>query len=417
MLGKIIYKILANAAGAYTGHSLEVYTAKQVELHELKDAFAQMKLQAIKDESQEYALELRPTGLLARLGQPIKVSHPNELDPDFVPRSIANIIEHPNWAYEICVPEQVEKSVMTVMNKIAQTIADRGQGFVLDNGVTTYKSPSMVASKQEKHYLEVHEQNQIKLEWFIPAEQVPEDLLLSVFRLWEQLEPKSLPNKYNFGSKSAPPMSREFCATLAKGPGDWNAKLPCIGGYFKTAVDTRKWRTLPKQYARCHKLIFEMLADVAIDNEQMAQKVEKILIETALLTKSFFAAATLQRHDGNPNGFEGIYFRDNYFLEYSPLWLGLPVLPVWLGWYGKTYFALVKEHLLAHPEAQIVQDHHIFLKMNNLPLNLDELRSVFPALPANLLLKEEPHQAADGRILMGSRKYIPADYVPKVEED
>jgi hypothetical protein len=103
-------------------------------------------------------------------------------------------------------------------------------------------------------------------------------------------------------------------------------------------------------------------------------------------------------------------------LPYARWWVGLPALPTWLAWFGEPYRELlaeaVSDWVVPAPPSGVLA------RFGPEPMDVDELRRVFPALPPELLARRRDGSAVDAGVRIThsqSPPSQPAEVIPWIE--
>ncbi len=103
-------------------------------------------------------------------------------------------------------------------------------------------------------------------------------------------------------------------------------------------------------------------------------------------------------------------------LPYARWWVGLPALPTWLAWFGEPYRELlaeaVSDWVVPAPPSGVLA------RFGSEPMDVDELRGVFPALPPELLARRRDGSAVDAGVRIThvqSPPSAPAEVIPWIE--
>jgi len=414
---------LLNAFGKQSFESnVDVYTDRRIDVSFVERVLAAVNgLILQRSAGDPDCLHVQEIGAGGKPNPGLIIGASIELMPEFVPRPIANIMDSPGWQLFMYTMEGCHPRMAKVMEIVYQAIADEGNGFVFQtqDQKITYQSKSMRAATGERLGPDIREMPQVQLEWCIPAGKDPQDFMPEVMALWKEVEHRCMPVRYGYTEPvrfgASPDSMNRFYQFLQKNFKIivfWQSKLPIVGGHFSQAVDDSKWKVLPPRYARYHKLQCSILMSALLSEPEFLGKLDVLFQRTAMLLDAFYASAIVIRYEPWGKGSLPQHIVDNYALQYGPWWQGLPCLPVWLAWYGRSYFPYVKDALSGFPGASTVEGERIFLKIAAQPVNLDELNCIFPALPQELIIREITREVPGGGV--ASRSYESADFIPPI---
>lgn len=146
------------------------------------------------------------------------------------------------------------------------------------------------------------------------------------------------------------------------------------------------------------------------EDYSQSQKLQSFFVDLSKTLGAFYSAGYVIR---------GVFLRKKLWfgseVEASPIpkggvWLGLPVHPTWLTWYGTAYVPYVSDALKGCVTS--ASKEGIFISHGLVPLTVDDLRSVAPVIPESLQVKME----SPPRGLRDSSEYIAAGFTdPTVE--
>lgn len=404
-------------------YNVDVYTDRCIDLAFVEKLLAgRSDLVLRRAEDYHDYLHVQEKGSGGKLRPGLVIGPSSELVREFLPKSVANIIEPPVWQLFMYAMEGCHSSMARVMEVIYRAIADEGNGFVFhaQTQEIAYQSKTMRPASGQKSEPDVNEKPQLVIEWCIPSGKRIEDFMPAVMALWNEIEPRCLPVRYGvvepFRYKFSLGSVEPFCQFVKKNTSGivfWQSSLPVVGGHFSQASDDSKWKRLPSRYARYHKLSCYIHTSAFISEPELLKKIELLFQRTAMLLDAFFASVILVRYEPWSREKLPQHILDNYSLQYGPWWQGLPSLPVWQAWYGRRYFPYVKDALSSCVGASIVEGENIFLTLAEKPLSLDELHGIFPALPKELIVREVPQIVPAGAV--ASRVYESAEFIPSFD--
>ncbi|MBI5171265.1 MAG: hypothetical protein HY986_00150 [Candidatus Melainabacteria bacterium] len=267
----------------------------------------------------------------------------------------------------------------------------------------------------------------LTLQWCLPLSAEQTSLAEAFINTLKSHYPEALPLKYGkyepLTNKTGPKDFELFIRSwsdCSKSPcGDmlfFHSTYPCVSGTVCIG-DPRPNKVKLYNYIA---LNFDMGA--LRENDSKINALVELFKQVSVATNAFYAAAFVVRnvhidkqtiwHSVDTEGYELLPGRG---------WLGLPVAPTWLAWFGGAYRAELSE--LEQNPLVSVEPGGLFLKIASKPLNKDQLKKVFPKLPQQLLLKHVPKarsMALDPKNpevfaeWWSAEEFFPADYIPEL---
>ncbi|MBS1994837.1 MAG: hypothetical protein JSS86_00945 [Cyanobacteria bacterium SZAS LIN-2] len=402
---------------------VEIYTDKCIDASFLENLLSgRTDVRVHRPENDPDSLQIHELTAKGKLKPGLVVTCPAELIEDFVPRSISQVMESPKWHLTIHTMEGCAPHMSALLETMYRAAAEEGNGFAVNSATnaTIFQSKNMKPAGPQSQVLLAGEKPQIEIKWCIPGDADPENFIPAVIALWSEIEPRCLPThfgstqpyRYRAQAENMDPFFR-YIKEHKQGLVFWRSTLPVVDGYFSRAADDSKWKVLPARYARYHSITLSIHSEALTTEPELLATVETLIQRTAKLLDAFFASAILKRYEPQARGHQAQHILDNYSLTFGPWWVGLSPLPVWLAWYGRQYYPFVKDALVNCPGARTIDGQNIFLKLSDQPLNLDELKQVFPTLPQELISPEVTRSTPIGSI--ASRAYAPAQFIPPLD--
>lgn len=416
----MLRKIIREWTGAVDDDSLNfmVFVAEPVPLSWVEEFLKGRKdFQCIRDSGDREKLTVRERNLFGSYSKCLEVLGEMPVLPGAIFRSLLEAMASPRFVLNVKTVADSSERTNTLAELLARQLADRGLGVVLDCnlGQISYICPSAeppanLVSPDKKQLLEI--------EWSIGGKTKPKDFMPKVLTLWQKLEPRFLPLQYGIDGEIDCPISGnnydQLIKKLERKPKEpplavrWYGESPVQFGSFRHAEDETGYKRLPARFRPRHLLTLQIDMVPFEKEADFSAKFQEFFRQTAIEANAFFASAIVIRTGNAASGWPQ-YIVDDYSLSVGPWWEGLPSLPYWLGWYGSSYYPLVKESLASVPEAREYPEQGILLKLDDFPQNLSQLTGKFPDLPKELILVETTSQV-QGTIR--SRSYEPAMIIP-----
>lgn len=413
-------KILRELTGSvdFDSLNLRIFVSEPVSLTLVEEFFKVRKdFQCIRNAGERDKLIINERNLFGGYHKCMEVLGGMPVLPGAIGSTLLEAMASPRFLLNVSTVEDSSERTKRIAEILARQIADKGLGVVHDDnlGRVSYISPGTQAPVNPP----VKNKNQqLQIEWNISGKSRPRDFMPRVLSLWQNLEPRFLPLQYGLIGAIDSPINGSnyegFIKMLEPQPGalqcgvGWYGESPVQIGSFRHAQDESVYKSLPVRFRPSHLLTLQIDL-VAFENEaDFSAKFEELFRQTAIEVNSFFASAIVIRSGIAANGLPQ-YIVDDYSLSVGPWWEGLPSLPYWLGWYGSSYYPLLKEALTLSPFAKEFPDQGILLKLEDFPQTLNQLTGKFPELPKELLLTETTVQTPGA---IRSRTYEPALIIP-----
>jgi hypothetical protein len=204
--------------------------------------------------------------------------------------------------------------------------------------------------------------------------------------------PQVLPRRYGEGLRSRfrVESTEEFVAAWTSPHGVWwTATTPCFEGGF-----SQPWAHAAPPTERFCFLHLTLDGRASNEDQSSTERAVDLFRRTAADLAPFFAEGFVRRDLVLPQGqllTPATTFYDHPDWEVTFIgryWRGIPPAPRWLSWFGPPYATLVRSAL--PPNLILEEAGGILLRIGAQPLHLDELRPIFPSLPATLLARPYP---------------------------
>ncbi|MEO7296813.1 MAG: hypothetical protein ABIZ57_11810 [Candidatus Limnocylindria bacterium] len=244
--------------------------------------------------------------------------------------------------------------------------------------------------------------SEVELAWFtaIPRgdEAVPRRFLAAV----EQAAPEALPRRYG----DVEPLPHRFEGPTAKDEFVtrwqevaatympmlfWTATRPCFGG--TGWMSTTHHADAPKLGRPITKISLSLDGRALARDPQLTERMIGVFLDLGTSLSCVYAAGTVQRDLIVRRGRSSFDRRtESSPLPYASRWMGLPVAPTWLAWFGHPYADLVRPTVAPF----IREERHggLFVRLADEPANRDQLAGLFPALPLDLIARRKNQPAA-----------------------
>lgn len=287
----------------------------------------------------------------------VDVSPPDAAEPEDFDEELAEAVVDPRWIMEISVPMSARSETSKLARSLARHLAERSEGAAFDpqRGRLVWpaarpRTPRSRAGPRETSILE--------LSWLI-APGNWERATSALIPLLIRHAAEALPTRYG---TYEPPQSRfdrrnpEPFVAFVRGDqeksGFWYAAPPSFGGSFSAPyANELPPREDPALIAGLINASFD-LATISSD-VRWTEAVVRLFVRGAEQFVAFFAAGQVEPgwivRGNRPFATAAALQQGEYFLRRG-YWKGLPPVPVWLGWYGKSYRELVSDSLRAWSE-------------------------------------------------------------------
>ena len=316
---------------------------------------------------------------------------PFQVEYEDIPEVVASVLLAPRWSVQLSLPESSDKKDHRIALDFAKHVAEECQGTVYDPQTDVISWPKV---KRKRFVTDSNEERirLIEMKWYFPYDDKSGDIVQRFIEILKKICPEALPTRFGFfepyQGKCEHGNYDSFCAMWEKVSDaqsieddfDWVATKPCWGGcvFFPYVKPTGKPESANDRVSLC------MSFDGRALNQDERWREVIISLFTTISDKlgAFYAVGYVLRN--------AIVKRKLWFdskseesqLPRTQWWIGLPDTPMWLSWYGKSYQELVYDSIKNHPIKHF--DNGILLQMSEEPMDRDQLKGKFPALPAKL---------------------------------
>ncbi len=370
-------------------------------------------LDAIEVFGQSAGLELRVMGtfrpganaLVTRIDgsveRTIDVDGPVRVESEDLPDDLAGVVTRPAWLVEIHLPGGYDETADRWAVELAIHLAGVGDGAVFDPQADRIAWPSGVTPRSRGATEE--RIRTVDLVWYVPASLLPPDAATRWLDLVAEHFPAATPVR--FGS------FEPFQGRLAQdGPGAfaeawqaeaavesggmlfWSAKAPGLEG--SVSFPDRRGDRRPHRLGRVARVSTTVDARPLHRDPRACAAVVDLFAEVAGEFGAAYAAGCVLRDAIVRRGRVTYDARSETApLPRSRWWVGLPARPTWLAWFGHSYRALVATRL--DGTTAVARPPGLLLRCGPEPMDVDQLRRVFPDLPAELLAVRRPGSTVD----------------------
>lgn len=379
------------------------------------------------------------------------VDGPFAIEPDDLAEALMSAVLAPKWLIQISIPAVATKMDAALANRLARHLAERRDGAVYDpqtDGVIWPKG-------KRKRYKTVAKEERIRLiclSWFLPFNPAREDpnlanKLLTTFR---RFLPEAVPSRFGtfepLQGRLEPgdddPFLDEWRKTQDVEWGDtmfWKSSAPCFGGsvsFPDSRDELPEWKA-PPGGRRAIIVKTELDGRALHGDERWSEACENLFVATAKRFGAFYGGVHVERNVIANRG-NLWYAGDSESRSLGRTWwCGIGKTRTWLTWFGPPYKPLVEEvlrnpatyHDLAwlkpstwrRPDAvrgELTESSAgLSLRIGDEPMDHDQLKGLFPKLPADLLAGEKRKLANVGRTVHVEKIPIPADVIPNFQSD
>lgn len=298
----------------------------------------------------------------------------------------------PRWLLKISVPIAAPKVDFSAARALARHLADRCKGVVYDPQIGAIVWPK---GKRKRHTPPAgrYRIRLIRLKWFVS----PSESSLKTARLFLDVLRKTCPEAVplRFGTYEPfqgrleegddEPLLRIWVEESKAPYGGslyFKSRSPCFGGTvsYPDPRDVHK----PEDSGRALKLGLDFDGRALHGDIRWCEAIALLFVEMARGLRAFYAAGYVERDVIAGRGgalYDGR--SESYPMPRGRWWFGIPPAPTWLAWFGVPYR---KEVELFLPESCVTNTPEgILARFGQEPVDLDELRDVFPKLPTSLL--------------------------------
>lgn len=357
-------------------------------------------------------------------GRTIDVDGPSAVDIDDLPDDLAGVVPRARWLVDVHVPAGSDAETHPLALAMAVHLAREGDGAVFDPQDDRIAWPSGVTPRARGSAEE--RIRAIDLEWFVPTSSFPADAA----RRWVERTrtdfPACAPVRFGpyepfqgrldrDGVEGFEAMWAEQAAAATGGSFFWTAR----DGGFSGSVFFADHRiaSRPARVGSVARLSASVDARPIHRDPAQCEALVTFFASVADDFGAAFGAACVTRDVILRRGhvsFDGQ--SESGPFPYARWWVGLPALPTWLAWFGEPYRELlaeaVSDWVVPTPPSGVLA------RFGSEPMDVDELRGVFPALPPELLARRRDGSAVDAGVRIThvqSPPSAPAEVIPWIE--
>jgi hypothetical protein len=302
------------------------------------------------------------------------------------------------WLLQLHVHTNEPRNILGIAQKLACFLAEKGRGAAYDLQAGKVIYPR----KRESNYKVADGTEQIidviEVVLVLPFDAVSDDTASSLLRVLRKCCPEGVPTRFGtfepLQNKLLPGDDDSFL-NLWKAESHveygssmfWNAQQPCFGGSIFFSNRRSELPNMPDMYARFHQLRLSFDGRALKSDDRWCRTVDVLFQHLCKELGPFYAASYVYggvRAKGNTLSYTAKTIEAGMFIS-GRWWQGLPSKPTWLAWFGPQYADKVGASVMKSGKAQVLELNSIFLKMSEKPMNAEELRSTFPALPPELV--------------------------------
>ncbi len=332
----------------------------------------------------------------------IDVDGPVRAEPDDLPDDLTGVVTKPAWLVEIHLPGGYDDAADRWALDLAIHLARLGDGAVFDPQTDQVVWPSGVTPRA-RGAVEQRIRT-VELDWIVPASLLPLNAATRWLDLVAEHFPAADPVRFGsfeplqgrmdrdgrqaFASAWKAEESIEYGSTFF-----WSAKPPGVGG--SVSFPDRREDFRPHRLGRVVRLSTTLDARPLHRDPRTCDAAVDLFLAVAGKFGAAYAAGSVLRDAIMRRGRVGYDARSEVGpLPGSPWWVGLPALPTWLAWFGPPYRDLVATRLVGSTLMAPAPSACLFLRCGPEPMDVDQLRGVFPNLPQDLLAGRRPDSMA-----------------------
>jgi hypothetical protein len=319
------------------------------------------------------------------------IDGPFAIDRSDIPESINEFIPEPKWLVSISL-HPCESPYPDFAFELAKFMAVTFNGIAYDCQNEKI-FPSEIFPRKRARRNKHKRADIVEIMWLFPVKTKVTDIGNALISIICQLCPDATPTRYGdfepFQSQFSIQKVDEFLTALrmaCDGPTGighifWESKRPFWGGSLGCSPSGAR-ASIGVRY-RYLKLLCDR--NWITTNQGVSEIIQNMFVEISKKIGSFYATGYVVRNV--------IIGRKVWFdsqTEQSPfpkggVWLGLPMTPTWLTWYGIAYVPYVKKTLDGFNTSSY--DNGIFISHGITPMTADDVRHTAPNIPETLLVK------------------------------
>ena len=357
-------------------------------------------------------------------GRTIDVDGPSAVESEDLPDDLAGVVPRARWLVEVHVPAGSDAEAHAFALDLAIHLAREGDGAVFDPQTDRIAWPSGLTPRPRtstEDRIRV-----VELDWIIPASAMPAEAASRWIELTTSSFPAGAPVRFGSYEPFQGRLDRDgaegFAAAWAEqraiptgGALFWSARNGGFGGGAHFA-DPRNERR-PARLGGVCRISATVDARPLHRDPASCEALVEFVVTVAEDFGAAYAAASVTRDVILRRGRASWDGRS----ESGPLprarwWVGLPALPTWVAWFGEPYLDRVAEAV--SPWIVRERGNGALARFGLKPMDVDELRGVFPALPPELVARPRDGATLDPavrRTLAHGPPSQPAEVIPWME--
>ncbi len=325
------------------------------------------------------------------------IDGPFAIERDDLHESINAVLLAPKWCVQIHMPAQTTMKSAEVVVQLCRYLADNFQGIVYDpqgNKIIWPLGTPNYPAKPDKRI------DIVTLDFFLPFTAVTGGTSAQFLDILREYCPEAVPTRFGafepLQGKLLPDSDDSFHTEWRHqlvsdfgGMFFWKAQSPCFGGHASFLGRRESPPTVPWKLQRCQRISISFDGRCCGSDRKWCVKIITLFEQIANRLKAFYAAGFIERHViANRNSLSYDSNSESINVNRSKWWMGLPLEPTWLAWFGASYSRLLESDLKYSRYARVAESGEILLCMSDAPLNRDALQDIFPELPGDLLQRQ-----------------------------
>jgi hypothetical protein len=331
----------------------------------------------------------------------IIVYGPNRGEPEDFAEEAMLYVENPRWQVEVAVDFDLSERTISHARALARHLAVRSKGVALDPQEGTIlwpRKPLRPLLRREDERIDL-----IKLVWFLPQTSASVNYAAAFLNCLRLLCPEALPVRYGtytpLQGRVKPGNDAPFLAAWKvhsrtsrsdplRGLLFLESSKPCFGGHISFSAPPEDDE---KNTSDRVEISLDFDARPIFADESWRERLVNLFLGVSRELNAFHAIGVVERAAILSRG--KIWWgekTERYPLPTGSRWCGIPPSPSWLTWFGSRYSSLVRESLKENGVRRYPEG--LFLRLGHSPTAANQLRSVYPQLPASLLVRLGKHR-------------------------
>jgi len=344
------------------------------------------------------------------------LSGPDPAEHVDLPYPVQQVLQGRAFLLEMNLPWGLDEKDMSRAFALCEHLARECDGAVFDPQEDRLRYP-VVPDKPTRREPVLTPIRQLTLEWYFQASEAnnASRFLETTRRIWPEAVPTRFGQYEPLRFKMADADGEDAFLDLWQ-PGNssffWKAKKPVFGGSIFWSPSRE-----PPDGARPKVTLSLDVNATAIETDQaMCDRAVDLFAAVAEDLGPFFGAGYVTR--GVLAGSRGAQWygqgTENFSADWisGPWWLGLPIKPTWLTWYGEPYRDLVTASL---DGLSASRERGLLVRLGPTPLDTEQLRGRAPDLPTELLVKVESRPGEGPMKHITEYERTPARYIPSLD--